>query len=1109
MPHRFIPHLARHLSMVTDQLRVVCLLVATLTLGGVLGPLSAQSVNSSIEGIVEDPSGAIVPEARAILTNLNTGSQTPTETNDVGRYTFPSVPPGAYMLEISKSGFKTVLISNFRVAVAQQATQNVVLELGAASQSITVEAKGTIPLLEPSSNELGTLIEPTSVQQLPLNGRNFIQLGLLSGATQDSGTSVSDFLTAQTGRGFRAITIGGNQQDMISYMVNGTYAAGSRLGQAALNISVAALDQFKVRHGFFLPGMGPDPGIVNVITKSGGNRFHGEVFEFVRNNRFDARNFFDPQPHPGPFRRNQFGGAVGGPIARDKLFFFAHYEGLRQVRSATANAFAPTAKMFAGDFSEILPTQIFDPATFDPITGARQPFPSNVIPPERINSVARNLLDFYLPGSSYATRPNNISGNPRTSMDSDQFGGRLDWVVNPRNTVYGQYIYEDSPVINYGLFPMSGPWYPLTSQVAMVQWTSTLSSKLVHELRLGYTRALLFFTGERRPGLQDELGITGTADTSGPPGITLQGIGQFGRSQSVIGNIDNLYQLHDSLNYLQGNHELRFGVDVRYMRQTQESSNFSARGTIVFSDVFTAQLARSNSGQLFPVPGTGNSFADFLLGYPTSGTVSSMPRTHFRWTQFEPYFHDSWKIHRGLTLNYGLAWYLATPPTPMGQDVNYPHAFDFATGKVKYAALGEVSPQVYATDRNNFTPRVGLAWQPGFSKSFVVRAGWGVYYPSQRSLYQLFAITAPGVAIVQSVANNISEPYPTFVLGQNMFPPITTTPITPEFAENVTGTVYALDTGLRTPYVQQWNLSVQYGLGQHNLVELAYIGSESRKLTNRWNANDCSVPGSLACDPSAVRYPQYNYLFFAANEATSNYHALAAKFHRQFAHGLSFLANYTWSKTLTNTIQGGATSPLNQRAVCRDCDKSLAGFNVPQRLVASVVWDLPVGRGERFLSNTNRGVNQIIGGWTINAIAAFSKGNPFIVTAPNRTEAVLTLFRADRLCDGRASLANKDLRGNGLYWIDPSCFAVPASGFFGNAGAFILTGPGVNNWDVGIEKNFRIAESARLQFRTEFFNAWNHAQFMNPISNVADVNFGRVAEARPSREVQLGLKLVW
>lgn len=1088
--------------------------------------LRAQSSGAEVEGMVQDSSGAAIRDCDVMLTNTDTGAKFNTRTDDAGLYAFPAILPGLYTLTFSKEGFKSHSVTDFRVTISQRVTQNAMLEVGVVSESVIVEAFGSVPLLEPTSNELGTLIDQVHVRELPLNGRDFLQLGMLSGAAQDSGTLVSDFLTLQVGHPDRAIIINGNEQDMTGFLINGMSTAGSRLGQSSLNLSVAAIDQFKIHEGFFLPSEGPNnAGEVSVVTKAGTNQIHGEAFEFVRNNAFDAKNYFESRP--APFRRNQFGGAVGGPILKNRLFFFAHYEGRRQVLSNTVKATVPSEKMFGGDFSELLslatPVQIYDPATFNPTTGQRQPFAGNLIPSDRINPMAAKLLAYYLPAQTYGAE--NIVGNPKTTDNYNQFGGRIDVNLSGKHALFGQYVHENSPTFNGGLFPLSGYGYPLNTNLVMVQMTSTLSSHVVNELRLGWVRPEVFYAGEKDAGIQDKIGFTGTADTNGIPGIFLDRFNisgsstnaSFGRNQGVIGNIDNQYQMHEGLHYIKGKHEVSFGADLNYVRTVQESSNFYSRGGVWFSSIFTAQLATNDSGQLGPVPGTGNSFADFLLGMPKNGSVTSMPRTHFRWTAFVPYVQDTWKIRPGLTLNLGLAWNMSTPPNAVGRDSKYPHAFDFNTGQVEFAALGQISPEVYRIDLNNFAPRVGIAWQPSFSPRTLVRAGAGIYYPSENALYELFAITAPGVAIVQSITNNPSQPMPTYVLGQNVFPPISQTPITPDFAKNIHGVLFALDKNLRTPYVQQWSLAIQHSLTPNTIAELDYIGSQSRKLPIRWNADDCSVPGSLICDQSVRPYPQFPYLYMAANEGSGSYNAFLAKFQRQFSRGLSFIANYTWSKVLSNTEQGGAPAGLNQRGVCLSCDKGMAGFDIPQRLVASGVWDLPFGRGKRHANGISSALDRVVGGWTINTIATFSKGNPFtVLAATSTTMDPMTNFRANRLCDGRSSLKNQDVRSNGHYWFDPSCFTAPAANYFGDSGTNIITGPGVNNWDIGIGKVIPIHESISLQFRTELFNAFNHAQFQNPDSLLTDKNpvqdknlFGRITTARPARELQLGLKLLW
>lgn len=1068
----------------------------------------AQTNTSVVEGRVADPTGAVIPNCGVVLTSLGTGGTLTTRTNETGIFVFPAVPVGSYTLKVVKEDFKVYELSDFRVTIGQRATQDVVLELGPVGESVTIEASASAPLLEPSSNELGTLIEPVNVQQLPLNGRNYLQLGYLSGAAQDGGTPTSDFLSVQTGHADRSITIAGTEQDLVGFTVNGISVAGSRLGDLSLNVSISAVDQFKVVQGFIMPAMGPEPGIVNVVTKSGSNGFHGEAFEFLRNNALDARTFFEPQRHPGPFRRNQFGGALGGPLRRNRLFFFANYEGFRQVLAAPQGGFAPTQAMFNGDFSA-LPATIYDPDTFNAATGQRQPFAGNVIPAGRQNPVAQKLLSYYLPGSSYSMRPLNVFRAPVQTQNSDQGGLRLDAILGKNHTLFGQYMHEQSPVENPALFPVSGLFYHLNTKFAMAQLTSTLSPRLVNEVHVGFTRPYLFYGGIGQAGVQEKISLTGTADGNGVPGINLSGFSSFGTPQSVIGNIDNNYQLYESLKILRGNHEISVGVSLHYVRTTQESANWNARGTLVFNNIFTAQLAPGAGGQPTPVANTGSSFADFLLGMPISGTVTSMPRTHYRWTELNPYIQDTWRVRRGLSINFGLSWYVATPPNPSGDDWKYPHAFDFKTGKVLYAALEQISPQIYPTDWTNFSPRLGLAWQPGFSSGTVIRAGAGVYYPSQRALYELFGITAPGVAIVQSIANSPYNPESTYLLGRNVFPPISQAPITQDFADNLKGTVFALDQGLRTTYSLQWNLSVQHSFRGNILAELSYIGSQSRKLPVRWNVDDCSTPGSLACNTAAIPWPQYSYVYFAANAGFGSYNALNAKFQRQFSGGFNLLANYTWSKALANTQQGGANAPLNQMGSCLNCDKGMTGFNVPQRLTVATVWELPAGRGKRFLRNVSPLWSRVVGGWTANVIAAFSSGNPFTINAPNNTAAPLTNFRADRLCNGRAELRNSDLRANGLYWFNPGCFAAPQAGYFGNSGANIITGPGVNNWDIAVEKNAQLREALRLQFRAELFNAWNHAQFKNPSSMVGDANFGQVIQTRDAREIQLGLKLLW
>lgn len=1063
--------------------------------------MRTQTVSSSLDGTVRDTSGSIVPGAALVLKNFSTGMVMNTTTDGAGRYAFPSISVGTYGLTAKKEGFATYEFSDFKIVAAQHASQDIVLSVGAVAQTVTVNGGGLTNLLQSGSNDMGTLIEEHSVTELPLNGRNFLQLALLSGATVSApGQDVNTSMASQYAR-FNFINIAGIENDLTIYLVNGVQVFGTRAGNVALELPVGAIDQFKVHYGFFMPDMGSNPGVVDLLTKSGSNRLRGEVFEFVRNNAWDARNFFSPTP-PGPFHRNQFGADAGGAILKDKVFFFGSYEGLRQDRSTFVGTFAPTQAMFQGDFSA-LATPIYNPFSYDPRTGKRQPFTDNVIPPDLINPVSKKLLQYYLPGSNYSLRPINVSGTPRTTLNYDQFTGRIDVNLSERNRFFGQYSYENSPSLTPGLMPYTGHANPLEAQLAMMSWTSTLSPAQVNELRVAYAREQVWDMGPEVPGLQTQLGITGTGDPNGVPYIGLSGIGSFGTSLGRIGDISNSYQVHDSFSWLHGKHLIKFGEDLNYLRSIQMSSNAYARGQFIFSNMVTAQLSAG-----IPMANTGNSFADFLLGFPQTSFTISMPRTHVRWTNFEPYIQDAWNVKPGLTLNYGLAYYLTTPPNPVGPDKNFISAFDFKTGHFIYAALGQISPQVYPTSHYNFAPRVGLAWQPRFISKTVMRAGWGIYYATPYQLVLASAITNPGVTISQTV-NNV-EPSPTYILGVNDMPSLSIQPITPEFQQTVTGPALTLSPDFQTLYAEQWTADVQHLFGKHDLLDVAYLGNEGHHLPMSWQANDCVVLPTLQCDLAAMPYgTKFPYVNQVGSVGNSNYQALLVKFQHQFSNRFSVLANYSYSKTMAMGAQGG-TGFINGFGACRRCDSGPALYSVPQTFSLSSVWYLPFGKGGRWLRNTNRVVNAAVEGWGLNTIVTLQKGRPMTIITLNTTPSPTRTVRANRLCDGRRELSNKDLRTNGLYWLDTACFAQPAPGYFGNGGMGELSGPGLNNWDVALTKRIQIYEAGTLEFRGEFFNAFNHAQFANPDTNVTDVNFGLVtATQHDNREIQLGLRLIF
>jgi hypothetical protein len=1056
----------------------------------------------------------MVPGAVVTLTNVSTGVVLRTRSESAGNYVFPAVPPGVYTLEVSRGGFATYDLTQFNVTVGQHATANAALQVASQAQTVTVEANGLANLLDTQSNDLGNVIGPQSVAQLPLNGRNFLQLGLLSGATQ-SNQGAANASIAQTGHPGMSINIAGNEPDFTMYTVDGIQTIGTRAGNTSLNLSMSAIDQFEVHYGFFMPDMGTNPGIVDVATKSGTNAIHGEAYEYVRNNQMEARDFF-AKAAPGPYHQNQFGASAGGPIMKNRMFYFGNYEGYRQATSSLQTALTPTQAMFNGDFSAAgLPT-IYDPTTYDPTTGLRQPFMNNMIPMGRINNTAKGLLAFYLPGAAGVTG-NNVSGNPETTLNSDQITARVDYNMNEKNQIFGPGSWLNAPDTAPGLFPSQGTAFPLDTEFVGLGWTSTLSATKVNSLRVGMVRDSVYDQGRSVAGIQTKLAITGTGDPNGVPGIGIAGYSGFGTSTGLLGDIDNIYQIHESYNWLLGNHQIKMGGDLVYTRSVQSSANANARGVFNFNATFTANEPVGGPAKL----SGGSAFADFLLGDLTSAQSIAMPKTHFRWTTFEPYIQDTWKLSRSLNANLALAWYGATPPNPPDKtNRNLIHGFDFNTGLETFAALGTANPQVYEMTLDNFAPRIGLTWQPWFAKNTVVRTGWGMYYTTQMDITSQYSVVSQFISVNNQVSNAVSNPNPTYVMGVNAMPPVAVGAITPAEVPTITGAIQYLSAHQHSPGISQWNLDIQHTFGTAYLLDIGYIGNEAHHLQKNWDPWDGSSPGvqtyNLAQNPF---YPMYSYMQEVNSIGNGLYNALLVKFQRQFTHGLSIVANYTWQKALSDATEG-SNGTLNQDKSCFRCDWGPTTSNIPQSLVVSAVADVPVGRGRMIGRDMNRVLDGVVGGWNVDAIVTMQNGSPFSVSAPNNTNWSPSNTKADRLCNGRNDLTNKNLLTNGMYWISPKCFVYPLTDpanpnpktqpwYYGTSGFDILYGPGIDNWDSGIHKAFAIHDTMRFTVRGEFFNTWNHPHFANPSSGVTAGNFGTITSTNSGigRIAQVGANL--
>lgn len=1068
--------------------------------------LHAQATlgSSSASGTVTDSTGAVIPGANVTLTDDARGLIREAETNAVGLYVFPDVPPGIYNLRVQTEGFETYELTEVRLEVGRRANINVELQVGQVTDVVTVEGAGETILLETESNTIGSVIESERVEELPLNGRNFLQLTVLSGgANEPVGQSNS---ANQNGHPGRSVVVAGNKSSYTGYLINGIQVRSSRMGELALNLSVANVDQFKVQESFFMPDQGPNPALINVNTKGGGNEFHGQAFEFVRNTVLDARNFFAPAAEE--LKRNQFGISVGGPIVRDRIWFYTGYEGLREREAFSRSAYTPTQTMFGGDFAEV-PEKIFDPLSYSEAAGTRQPFANNIVPDARINSVSKRLLPYYLPGSSLAQRPANLFGNPLNTLDDDQFNVRIDASLTPKQNIFGQFIYSDSPVIRGALMPLSGRSHPNEVQLGMLQHTYTISPTLVNTLRLGASRNVALFANEAREGgdILSAIGILHTHDVRGVTSQSPSGFAGWGRSSGDLGNKDNNYQLDQGMNWVTGSHQINFGISIRYRRVYLQSANAAAHGSLQYQPTFSAQLGLDPRNRLVPQRGTGNSFADFLLGMPTTGRQSGLPELPYHFTQYMPYYQDTWKVAPGFTINYGISWFKDTLPNPQGAFAPlFPHIFDVESELLKFAALGEIDPRVLQPDNDNFTPRLGFAWQ--LSPNTVIRSGVGVYFSDIQAIEMQFAAIGPPYTVPTQVINGQLNPLPIYELGRNIFPPSPLPTLDKDFAKNLPPgqSPFLLNPASRTPYVSQWNFSLQHTLSDNDMVELTYLGHSGHKLQNRFDFNQCVVASDLSC--GARPFSRYGPMLMSSFDGNSSYNALVTKYRHRVSGGLTLNVEYTWGKSLIDGWEI-ADSTRSQIAGCRACDKGFSSFDVAHRAVISSIWELPFGKGRMFGDDVSRAIDTILGGWTFTTITTFQTGTPFEINQPRTAGQAFVRQRPNRTCSGVDSSLNSNLRNNGGLFFDTSCFTQTGPGFFGNSGSFPLHGPGLNNWDIGIQKVFPVNEDVRVQFRTEMFNAFNHAQFNRPNNNRGSVNFGRISSARAPRLIQLGLKLIF
>lgn len=1060
-------------------------------------PLWAQvNATGTISGQVTDPGGAAVPNAKVKVTEQNTGASESITTGADGYYTVSFLKPGVYTAEVTAAGFSTEVAKDLGLDIQRVVQQNFKLQVGALQQQVNVE--GTAALLNTESVEVGNVIGQTSIDQLPLNGRNFSQLALLVPGTTPG--PVGGIRQSQGGnetqRDGAEITTSGARGSFNLFTIDGLDDRDQVVGTIKIFPNLESIGEFKMQVANTDAEFATGGAVVNVITRSGTNGFHGSAFEFLRNQDLDSRGYFDGAK--APFRQNLFGGSIGGPIKKNKTFFFADYQGQRKHTATTAIDSEPTAAMRAGNYNGV--DTVYDPSTYNASTNTRTPFPNDTIPASRFDPVGANLLQvFALPNLPGVV--NNFRFVPLTVQSQNEWDGRLDQTFSDKDSMFARYTYggedqkvpEDFPVQQNGVLnPLafvgsSGRVNHAPSTQATLQEIHTFSPTLVNQIALGYTRWYLDVTAaDIGNDTSQKLGLQGSNTSyegSGLAVLSLSGYTGESASNSIPEIVpQNTEQLSDTISWTHGQHAMKFGGsiihnDFGFFQLT------SPAGALTYTGTYTNNPTSTS--------GTGNPWADFLLGFPASSSKVSVPYgvPYLSYTEGGLFWQDQWRATTKLTVTIGTRWDLFTWPV---ERYNRQSDFNPSTGGILLAGQNGASRSLMGTHHDEFSPRIGIAYR--LDDKTVLRTGYGLYFFNEQGTggsARLF-INYPDT---QSYAVSCTSTVP--CLNTETGIPNTLSPL------NLPTEVYIPGQGLNSN-MQQWNFTLEREITNSLVLRGSYVGSHGDHLYIALN-EDVATPG-----PGAVAarepWPQYSSISSWEPDGISNYNALQLSAEKRYAHGMSFLASYTFSRALDMGGGGNSASAESRSNVQNPKDVraeyGLADFNFSQRFTFSGVYDIPVGKGRQFLSNANNVLNMVVGGWQADSIFLAQTGPPGTLTMATATSNTGTTQYPNRICNGALSTPTAHM------WFNTSCYAAPAIYTFGNAGRNVMIAPGYWSWDFGVHKDFRITEKVGLTFRGEFFNILNNVNFAYPSTSIGSAAAGTITSiVGNARQIQFALRL--
>ena len=1095
-------------------------LMALLTSLNVTG----QQITGSIRGTVSDPSGAIVQAATVTARHIETGLTRVAITDRQGEYVLIELPIGHYQLETRAKGFQTYLQQGISLDVNQNATVGIHLKLGSETQQVEVSANAA--LVQSTVSSLGQTVMEHEILDLPLDGRNFSQLGLL----QPGVVPLTPGLLEAGGpaRQNQAYAVDGQRPESNNFMIDGADNVSSVDGGFVLKPPIDAIAEFKILSHNANAEFGRNTGsTTNIVTRSGSNSFHGAAWEFLRNDAMDSSDYFTQNVQP--LKQNQFGATFGGPILEDKTFFFGYYEGFRNRQGETVPATVPSLAEREGTF----PQPLFSFFTGQPVLVPNGQLPS-------INPVAQNLLPFFpLPNNG----TNGFIATQTLSENNDQFGVRMDHYLSHADTLNFRYMFSTGPTTD-PLSPVGAnvPGFPVgeydRAQNFVAQETHIFSPTTIGVARFSYLRNTFLLDEHLNHESPSDLGFQYAPtlpSAAGPPFIQIGGYASVGDPLTGPRNTyQNTFDLSGSLSWVHGRHELKFGGGYR-REQINALQGIASNGFFVFAD--------------FPY---SDGFASFLSGNPVvflqgGGNFAREIRDR----ALDAYGQDTYKVTSRLTLNLGLRYELPFPTTERHNEVNLfvPGAKSRIVPNAPAGLLYPGDPGVPAglipTQKTAFAPRFGLAWDPRHDSKTVVSVTYGIfyepYYTGEGGPLQDPVSSPPYLKTLQlspPFLNTFADPY------------TTSNPFAQAFPEPMTLLVTARN--LHLPYAQDWNLNIQQSLGQDWLFQIGYVGTTGVRLP-RFIEGDPAVfvPGAVTNDPSAgctpttpcpistennVNYrrlysgctlanPTGNCTYGSVGEmasiANSSYNALEASLRKRFSHGLSFLASYTWSHSIDDVssfnITGSASQPvagendLAQNPFDLAAERGRSMFDSHNRLVLSYQWSVP------FLQRSSTWYGHVLGNWQLNGIFTAMSGGPFTVFDSNDVSLQGQAPEITGFSANRPNLIGNPNSGprTPQEWFNVSAFQQlqpdPLGRFevFGDEGRNVVQGPGYVNWDASAFKNIRLTESKELQFRGELFNVLNHTNFRLPVSDIESPTFGQIQSDVSPRVIQVALKFLF